>query len=109
VAVETVGNWYWIVDEIEAAGMVPHLVHARKAKLIPGGPWASRFGFAARGRRKERLMPPHPGNRNNRATKDRSVTSTHGATGTHSHQWSGQMEASFKKLTSHTNAVRSAI
>lgn len=23
VALETVGNWYWIVDEIEAAGMVP--------------------------------------------------------------------------------------
>jgi len=21
VAVETIGNWYWIVDEIEAAGM----------------------------------------------------------------------------------------
>ncbi len=36
VAVETVGNWYWIVDEIEAAGMVPHLVHARKAKLMMG-------------------------------------------------------------------------
>ncbi len=33
VAVETVGNWYWLVDEIEAAGMVPQLVHARKAKL----------------------------------------------------------------------------
>jgi len=36
VAVETVGNWYWLVDEIEAAGMVPHLVHARKAKLMSG-------------------------------------------------------------------------
>ena len=34
VAVETLGNWYWIVDEIEAAGMVPRLVHARKAKLM---------------------------------------------------------------------------
>jgi transposase len=34
VAVETVGNWYWIVDEIEEAGMVPWLVHARKAKLM---------------------------------------------------------------------------
>jgi len=32
VAVETVGNWYWLVDEIEEAGMVPRLVHARKAK-----------------------------------------------------------------------------
>ena len=36
VAVETIGNWYWIVDEIEAAGMVPRLVHARKAKLMFG-------------------------------------------------------------------------
>jgi transposase len=36
VAVETIGNWYWIVDEIEAAGMVPRLVHARKAKLMMG-------------------------------------------------------------------------
>jgi len=36
VAIETLGNWYWIVDEIEAAGMVPRLVHARKAKLMLG-------------------------------------------------------------------------
>ena len=36
VAVETIGNWYWIVDEIEAAGYVPKLVHARKAKLMMG-------------------------------------------------------------------------
>lgn len=36
VAVETIGNWYWIVDEIEAAGFVPRLVHARKAKLMMG-------------------------------------------------------------------------
>jgi transposase len=34
--VETIGNWYWIVDEIEEAGMVPRLVHARKAKLMMG-------------------------------------------------------------------------
>jgi transposase len=34
--VETVGNWYWLVDEIEEAGMVPQLVHARKAKLMSG-------------------------------------------------------------------------
>lgn len=32
VAVETVGNWYWIVDEIESAGFAPRLVNARKAK-----------------------------------------------------------------------------
>lgn len=36
VAVETVGNWYWIVDEVEAAGCIPQLVHARKAKLMFG-------------------------------------------------------------------------
>lgn len=34
VAVETIGNWYWIVDEIEQAGMVPRLVHARRAKMM---------------------------------------------------------------------------
>ena len=36
VALETVGNWYWIVDEIEKAGMQPKLVHAHKAKLMLG-------------------------------------------------------------------------
>ena len=36
VAVETIGNWYWIIDEIEQAGMQPLLVHARKAKLMLG-------------------------------------------------------------------------
>ena len=34
VAVETVGNWYWIVGEIEEAGMVPKLVHAMRAKMM---------------------------------------------------------------------------
>lgn len=34
VAVETIGNWYWIVDEIEEAGMKPQLTHARKAKMM---------------------------------------------------------------------------
>jgi hypothetical protein len=29
VALETVGNWYWIVDEIERAGCIPKLVHAK--------------------------------------------------------------------------------
>jgi transposase len=33
---ETTGNWDWIVDEIEDAGCVPRLVHARKAKLMLG-------------------------------------------------------------------------
>lgn len=36
VAVEATGNWYWIVDEIEAAGCRPKLVHPRKAKLMMG-------------------------------------------------------------------------
>lgn len=36
VAVETIGNWYWIIDEIEDAGMTPRLVHARKAKVMMG-------------------------------------------------------------------------
>jgi len=36
VAVEAAGSWYWIVDEIEAAGMTPCLVHPRKAKLMMG-------------------------------------------------------------------------
>ena len=36
VALETIGNWYWIVDEIEQAEMVPRLVNARKAKLMLG-------------------------------------------------------------------------
>ena len=36
VAVEATGNWYWIVGEIEQAGMRPLLVHPRKAKLMMG-------------------------------------------------------------------------
>ncbi len=36
VAVEAMGNWYWIVDEIEGAGFMPKLVHPRKAKLMLG-------------------------------------------------------------------------
>jgi transposase len=36
VAVETVGNWYWVVDEIEAGGGQPQLVNARLAKLMSG-------------------------------------------------------------------------
>lgn len=36
VAVEAVGNWYWIVQEIEDAQQVPQLVHPRKAKLMMG-------------------------------------------------------------------------
>jgi transposase len=36
VALETIGNWYWLVDEIECSQMQPRLVHARKAKLMMG-------------------------------------------------------------------------
>ena len=36
VAVEALGSWYWIVEEIEAAGCLPRLVHPRKAKLMMG-------------------------------------------------------------------------
>ena len=36
VALETVGNWYWIADEIEAAGCVALLTHAAKAKVMMG-------------------------------------------------------------------------
>ncbi len=36
VAVEATGNWYWIVEEIEQAHLVPQLVHPRKAKLMMG-------------------------------------------------------------------------
>lgn len=36
VAVEATGNWYWILDEIEEAGMRGLLVHPRKAKLMMG-------------------------------------------------------------------------
>ena len=36
VALEATGHWYWIVGEIEAAGLRPLLVHPRKAKLMMG-------------------------------------------------------------------------
>jgi len=36
VALETVGNWYWIVDEIEQARCVPLLAHAQMAKRMMG-------------------------------------------------------------------------
>jgi transposase len=36
VALETVGNWYWIVDEIEEARCIPRLAHAAKAKVMMG-------------------------------------------------------------------------
>ncbi len=36
VALESVGNWYWIADEIEQAGCLPLLTHPAKAKLLMG-------------------------------------------------------------------------
>ena len=36
IAIESVGNWYWMIDEMEKAGHVPFLVHAGKAKLMMG-------------------------------------------------------------------------
>ena len=36
VALEATANWYWIVDEIEQARLVPKLVHPRRAKLMMG-------------------------------------------------------------------------
>ena len=36
IALETVGNWYWMVDEMEKAGHLPRLTHAAKAKLMMG-------------------------------------------------------------------------
>jgi transposase len=36
IALESVGNWYWIADEIEAAGCLPLLTHAAKAKVMMG-------------------------------------------------------------------------
>ena len=36
VAVETSGHYYWLVDEIEAAGLEPHLAHAGETKKRMG-------------------------------------------------------------------------
>lgn len=36
IALETTGNWYWLVDEMEKAGHKPALVNAGKAKLMMG-------------------------------------------------------------------------
>jgi len=36
VALESVGNWYWIADEIEASGCRPLLTNPGKAKLLMG-------------------------------------------------------------------------
>jgi transposase len=36
VAIESVGNWYWMVDEMEKAGLRPLLTNPRKAKQMMG-------------------------------------------------------------------------
>ena len=36
IAVETLGSWYWLVDEMEQAGHQPMLTHAAKAKKMMG-------------------------------------------------------------------------
>jgi transposase len=36
IAIESVGNWYWMVDEMEKAGHIPTLTHPAKAKLMMG-------------------------------------------------------------------------
>lgn len=36
VGFETVGNWYWVAEAIEAAGCQPMLAHAAKAKVMMG-------------------------------------------------------------------------
>ncbi len=36
IAMESVGNWYWLIDEMEKAGHIPMLAHAAKAKLMMG-------------------------------------------------------------------------
>jgi transposase len=38
VAVETTGHWYWLLDQIEKAGLEPHLAHALAAKRMMVGP-----------------------------------------------------------------------
>jgi len=36
IAVETVGNWYWMVEEMEKAGHIPFLTNEGKAKAMMG-------------------------------------------------------------------------
>jgi transposase len=36
IAIESVGNWYWMIDEMEKAGHSPVLVNPKKAKLLMG-------------------------------------------------------------------------
>lgn len=36
IAIESVGNWYWLIEEMEKAGHIPLLTHPGKAKLMMG-------------------------------------------------------------------------
>jgi transposase len=36
IAIESIGNWYWMIEEMERSGHKPILVHPRKAKLMMG-------------------------------------------------------------------------
>jgi transposase len=36
IALESVGNWYWMIEAMEKVGHTPILVHPRKAKLLMG-------------------------------------------------------------------------
>jgi len=59
VALETVGNWYWIVDEIEASGCIPLLAHAAKAKVMMGN-IHTRAGYLRQDRQARCPRPGHP-------------------------------------------------
>lgn len=59
VALETVGNWYWIVDEIEQAGCLPRLAHAQMAKKLMGHVH-TRAGYLRQDRQARRPRPSHP-------------------------------------------------
>ncbi len=36
IAIESVGNWYWMIEAMEQAGHIPILVNPKKAKLLMG-------------------------------------------------------------------------
>ena len=36
ISLESIGNWYWMIEEMERAGHQPLLAHAKKAKLMMG-------------------------------------------------------------------------
>ena len=56
VALESVGNWYWIANEIEAAGCIPLLTHPAKAKVMMGHV-NTRAGYLRQDRQTRRQWP----------------------------------------------------